>query len=76
MTPDGQPVIDRIEEVEEFYCAVGSSGHGFKIGPAVGTIGAELVTEGTCRTYDINTFRRRLREGKLNETAYAYSIIG
>lgn len=77
VTPDGQPVIDRIEEVEGFYCAVGLSGHGFKIGPAVGTIVAELITEGACRTYDISIFRhRRFREGKLNETAYAYSIIG
>jgi sarcosine oxidase subunit beta len=77
VTPDGQPVIDRIEGLEGFYCAVGFSGHGFKIGPAVGTIVAELVTEGACRTYDISIFRHgRFREGKLNETAYAYTIVG
>jgi len=72
VTPDAQPVIDRIDGVEGFYCAVGFSGHGFKIGPAVGTIMAELVTEGACRTYDIGIFRHgRFRERKLNEPVYA-----
>jgi sarcosine oxidase subunit beta len=53
VTPDWQPVIDKIPEVEGFYCAVGFSGHGFKLGPAVGRILAELVTTGECRSYDI-----------------------
>jgi sarcosine oxidase, subunit beta len=30
VTPDWQPVIDRIPEVKGFYCAIGFSGHGFQ----------------------------------------------
>ncbi|HEV7178875.1 MAG TPA: FAD-dependent oxidoreductase, partial [Candidatus Baltobacteraceae bacterium] len=48
VTPDWHPIIAAIPEVAGFYCAVGFSGHGFKIGPAVGTIVSELVTEGRC----------------------------
>ena len=77
VTPDWQPVIDKITEVEGFYCAVGFSGHGFKLGPAVGTIIAELVTTGECRSYDIGLFRyQRFQESKLTRGKYRYSIIG
>ena len=77
VTPDGQPVIDRIEEVKGFYCACGFSGHGFKIAPAVGQIMTDLVTQGSCHSYDISFFRHsRFREGDLTRTAYAYSIVG
>jgi len=77
VTPDGQPVIDRIDEVEGFFCAVGFSGHGFKIGPAVGKIVAELALQGSCRSYDISIFRHsRFQEGKPTLSAYAYSIVG
>jgi sarcosine oxidase subunit beta len=77
MTPDGQPVIGRIEEVPGFYCACGFSGHGFKLAPAVGRIMSELVIEGSCASYDIQMFRQaRFREGKLAPRAYAYGIIG
>jgi sarcosine oxidase subunit beta len=77
MTPDSQPVIDRIEEVPGFYCACGFSGHGFKLGPAVGRIMSDLVLEGSCASYDLRMFRHgRFREGKLASSAYAYGIIG
>lgn len=77
VTPDWQPVIDRIPGVEGFYCAVGFSGHGFKLGPAVGRILWELVLEGTCRSYDIGVFRyNRFQEGELTRGRYRYSIIG
>ncbi len=77
VTPDWQPVIDKIPEVKGFYCAVGFSGHGFKLAPAVGTIISELVLDGECRTYDITPFRyERFREGRLTRGEYEYSIIG
>jgi len=77
VTPDWQPVIDQIPEVGGFYCAVGFSGHGFKLGPAVGTIVAELVLEGRCKSYDISVFRyARFREGPLTRGSYKYGIIG
>lgn len=77
VTPDSQPVIDRIERVPGFFCAFGFSGHGFKIGPAVGRIVSDLVVDGQCRAYDISMFRHdRFRSGDLHQSGYKYSIVG
>ncbi len=77
VTPDGLPVIGEIPGIEGFYCAVGLRGHGFKTAPAVGTILAELVTQGASRTYDISLFRHgRFSERALTHSRYAYHIIG
>ena len=77
MTPDGQPVLDRVPEVPGFWCAVGFSGHGFKLSPAIGTAMAEMVTEGACSTYDLSLFSySRFRENRLTGTAYEFSIVG
>lgn len=77
VTPDSQPVIDRIASVPGFFCAVGFSGHGFKISPAVGRIVSELVLDGQCRSYDIGIFRHdRFHAGDLHPSAYTYGIIG
>lgn len=42
--PDGHYVLDRHPEVENLWIATGGSGHGFKLGPAVGEHVADLVT--------------------------------
>jgi sarcosine oxidase subunit beta len=77
MTPDSQPVIDRVPGVAGLFCAAGFSGHGFKLGPAVGVAVAEMVMEGASRTYDMSPFRfERFEEGKLTRGAYEYGIIG
>ena len=77
VTPDSQPVIDRIAGVDGFFCAFGFSGHGFKIAPAVGRIVSELVLDGECRTYDVSIFRHdRFRRGDLHQSGYTYSIVG
>ncbi len=77
VTPDSQPVIDRIDRVQGFYCAFGFSGHGFKIGPAVGRIVSDLVVDGQCSRYDISIFRHdRFQRGDLHPGGYRYSIIG
>ena len=77
VTPDSQPVIDRIERVPGLFCAFGFSGHGFKIAPAVGRIVSDLVLDGRCRSYDIHIFRHdRFRTGELHPSGYKYSIVG
>lgn len=77
VTPDSQPVIDRIDEVPGFFCAFGFSGHGFKIAPAVGRIVSDLVVDGRCSAYDIAIFRHdRFRAGDLHQSGYKYSIVG
>lgn len=77
VTPDSQPVIDLIAEVKGLSMAIGFSGHGFKIGPAVGRIMSELAIDGKCASYDITPFRRsRFSEGESSHGKFTYSIIG
>ena len=77
VTPDWQPVIDKISEVRGFYCAVGFSGHGFKIGPAVGKAVSELVVDGRCSSYDIGLFEhKRFKEKRSSRSGYPYGIVG
>lgn len=43
--PDEVPVLDRVPDVPGLVIATGLSGHGFGIGPAIGRVVADLVTE-------------------------------
>ena len=49
MSPDDLPVIGAMPGIEGFVVSAGSSGHGFKTGPAVGEAIAHLVTRGPQR---------------------------
>lgn len=76
ITPDWHPILDRTR-VEGFYLAVGFSGHGFKLCPAVGRLMAELITEGRTSGIDIRFFRfSRFEEGRPITGKYEYSILG
>ena len=44
-TPDNHLIIDRHPEAENVWLVGGGSGHGFKHGPAIGELVAELVME-------------------------------
>ena len=44
LTPDFQVIVDKVREIEGLVISVGTSGHGFGIGPAVGQACAELAT--------------------------------
>ncbi len=46
MSPDDAPVIGTVAGVDGLVVITGSSGHGFKLGPAVGEEVARLVTTG------------------------------
>ena len=64
VTPDWHPVLDQ-SPVAGFYLAVGFSGHGFKLSPAVGDMVARLVVDGKNPGDDVNAFRlSRFAEGK------------
>lgn len=64
VTPDWHPVLDKVGP-EGFYVAVGFSGHGFKLSPAVGEMMAELIAEGPRPGADVSAFRlSRFAEGK------------
>ncbi|HYZ00548.1 MAG TPA: FAD-binding oxidoreductase [Candidatus Binatia bacterium] len=60
-TPDHQPFLGPVDEVDGFWCACGFSGHGFQMAPAVGALLGELLVDG--RTWlDLSPFspdRRR-----------------
>jgi len=43
ITPDRQPILGPVNEVEGLYLAVGFSGHGFMFGPATGILMAEMI---------------------------------
>jgi monomeric sarcosine oxidase len=45
-TPDNHLIVDRHPEAENVWLVGGGSGHGFKHGPALGEMVAELVMEG------------------------------
>jgi glycine/D-amino acid oxidase-like deaminating enzyme len=65
VTPDSNPVIDRISTLPGLTVATGFSGHGFGTGPAAGHLAADLVcavdpiVDPT--TYRVDRLRPRLR---------------
>ena len=55
-TPDYHFVLDRHPELERVVIGAGFSGHGFKFGPVIGEILADLAT-GVEPAFDLSTFR-------------------
>lgn len=47
MTPDGNPIVGKINEIEGYINAVGMCGQGFMIGPGLGELLSRLLTEKT-----------------------------
>ena len=45
MTPDGLPIVGYANELENFLLLVGMCGQGFMIGPGLGKIMAEVITD-------------------------------
>ncbi len=71
ITPDANPVVGEVDEVEHFYQASGFMGHGFMMAPVVGKHLAAVVAseEGAARPASFAPFEpwnlRRFKEGKL-----------
>ncbi len=55
-TPDEDFIVDWHTEIENLLLATGFSGHGFKFGPVIGRISADLLLNGQTH-YDIRRFR-------------------
>jgi len=45
MTPDGNPIVGKVDGVEGYINAVGMSGQGFMLGPGLGELLSRLLTE-------------------------------
>ena len=72
VSPDWHPIIGNDPAVGGFVHCEGFSGHGFKLGPAVGKVVAETILDGRASTVDISPFRlERFAEGALLAGSYA-----
>lgn len=77
ITPDWHPIIDKLPGLEGAYCAVGFSGHGFKMSPIVGHLMAELIVDGKASALDIAALRlARFDENDPVKTPYSYGVMG
>jgi sarcosine oxidase subunit beta len=73
LTPDANPIVGPVDDVEYFYQCSGFMGHGFMMAPIVGKLMAQLVTQGSADRLFERWNLRRYREGKLLSEAM---IIG
>jgi glycine/D-amino acid oxidase-like deaminating enzyme len=69
-TPDWNPILGPCPGIDGLYLALGWSGHGFKLSPAVGEVVAAEVT-GRTPPLDVSELRpERFAEGRLLRLAY------
>ncbi|HSJ55643.1 MAG TPA: FAD-dependent oxidoreductase [Anaerolineae bacterium] len=77
ITPDWHPIVDEVPAGSGLYVCSGFSGHGFKLGPAVGLMVADLVTGASDPLFDPHLFRLdRFATGDVVRGQYEYSIAG
>jgi len=56
VTPDANPILGPVPQVEGFLMAAGFSGHGFMHAPATGQLLAEIIVDGAAATIDVSSF--------------------
>ncbi len=77
ITPDWHPIVDELIPGSGFYVCSGFSGHGFKLGPAVSVMMADLLTGVKDPLFDPHLFRlSRFAENDPVRGQYEYSIVG
>ncbi len=59
VTPDDQPIVGRLPQMENLYACTGFSGHGLMHGPAAGLAVSEEILDGAAHTVDIAPLRWR-----------------
>ena len=68
MSPDAQPIIGESPKVPNFYYAVGFSGHGFMLAPAVGEALAQMILYGKTLYVDMSELNLdRFEKGVVRE---------
>ncbi len=73
LTPDANPIVGEVDDVESFYQASGFMGHGFMMAPVVGKLIAQYIVQKTPLPMFERWNLRRFKEGKLLSEAM---IIG
>jgi sarcosine oxidase subunit beta len=78
VSADWQPVIGAAPGIDGLYCALGFSGHGFKLCPIVGDLVATMALGGALPDdLDLDLFRAdRFAAGTIAQSRYTYAIIG
>ena len=77
ITPDWHPIMDELIPGSGAFICAGFSGHGFKLGPAVGLMAADMVMGNETPGMDRAMFRRmRYEENDPVRGQYEYSIVG
>jgi sarcosine oxidase subunit beta len=57
VTPDDQPILGKLPEVDGAFMCAGFSGHGLMHGPATGLLMAEEILDGKAHSIDIDPLR-------------------
>jgi sarcosine oxidase, subunit beta len=73
LTPDANPVVGPVDDVERFFQASGFMGHGFMMAPVVGKLLAQVIAQDTPVPLFDRWNLRRFKEGRLLSEAM---IIG
>jgi sarcosine oxidase subunit beta len=77
VSDDWQPLIGAFSGIEGLFCALGLSGHGFKLCPAIGEMVTAMLMGHESLGIDRTIFSPdRFADGKTARSAYAYGIIG
>jgi sarcosine oxidase subunit beta len=65
ISPDANPIVGPVDEVEGFFLMSGFMGHGFMMAPVMGKLLAEHIARGVAHPIFSAWNLRRFREGKL-----------
>ncbi|MBD2102648.1 FAD-binding oxidoreductase [Leptolyngbya sp. FACHB-261] len=78
VTPDYQPILDHLDHVPGLYCAVGFSGHGYKLSPVVGDLMSRFILgERDGQVAQLRLFRfGRFKENDLIKAPLSYAQAG
>src|SRR5439155_23577740 len=57
VTPDANPILGPVPEVDGLMLAAGFSGHGFMHSPATGQLMAEMISDGAATSIDVSSLR-------------------
>ena len=76
ITPDWHPILGKVPGLDGLYCAVGFSGHGFKLAPMVGVVMAEEIVDGEASTIDVSMLDfQRFEQGREMRSRYSMNVL-